>query len=103
MTRERLANRRDSENFSFQWAGMHFVATVSRFYDGRLAEIFLSNGKIGSDADAAARDSAVVCSIALQFGVPIETIRHALLRDLHGSAASPLGYALDLLADRGAS
>jgi ribonucleoside-diphosphate reductase alpha chain len=99
MTRERLANRRESESFSFLWNGMYFVATVSRFNDGRPAEIFLSNGKIGSDADAAARDSAVVCSLALQFGTPIQTIQHALLRDGRGVAASPLGHAIDLLLE----
>jgi hypothetical protein len=99
MTRQRLPNRRESESLAFQWNNMAFVATVSRFSDGRIAEIFLSNGKIGSDTDAAARDSAVVCSLALQFNAPIETIRHALLRDSQGVAASPLGRALDLFAD----
>jgi hypothetical protein len=49
----------------------------------------------------AARDSAVVCSIALQFGIPVDTIRHALLRDARGIANSPLGAALDLLAGEG--
>jgi ribonucleoside-diphosphate reductase alpha chain len=94
--RERLPNRRASESFAFIWNGMDFTATVSRFADGRPTEIFLSNGKIGSDADAAARDSAVVCSLALQFGAPVETIRRAMVRDAHGVAASPLGRALDL-------
>jgi len=96
MTRERLQDRRASETFSFRWNGMVFAATISRFSDGRLAEIFLTNGKVSSDADAAARDSAVVCSLALQFGAPLETIRRTLLRDAHGVAASPLGRALDL-------
>ena len=64
----------------------------------RLAEIFLSNAKAGSHSDAAAKDSAVVCSIALQLNVPVETIRKALLRDPRGNAASPLGTALDLIA-----
>jgi hypothetical protein len=96
MTRERLQDRRASESFSFRWNGMAFATTISRFSDGRLAEIFLTNGKVGSDTDAAARDSAVVCSLALQFGAPVETIRRALLRDAHGVAASPLGRALDL-------
>ena len=36
-------------------------------------------------------------SIALQHGVPIETIRRALLRNRDGSACGPLGTALDLL------
>jgi hypothetical protein len=96
MTGERLPDRRASESFSFRWNGMAFAATISRYSDGRLAEIFLTNGKVGSDTDAAARDSAVMCSLALQFGTPVETIRRALLRDAHGVAASPLGRALDL-------
>jgi hypothetical protein len=41
----------------------------------------------------------VVCSLALQFNAPLETIRHALLRDSQGIAASQLGRALDLFAD----
>lgn len=98
MTRERLPNRRASETFDVEVAGLRYKATVSYFLDGRLAEIFLTNGKAGSDADAAARDSAVVCSIALQYGAPAEVIRHALLRDARGIASSPLGVALDLLA-----
>jgi hypothetical protein len=96
MTRERLPNRRASESFGFLCGGMNYVATVSRFADGRLAEIFLTNHKVGSDADTAARDSAVVMSIALQHGVPVETIRHALLRNRDGTACGPLGVALDL-------
>ena len=96
--RLRLPNRRASETFSFECGGQHYNATVSRFPDGSLAEIFLSNGKAGSDSDAAARDSAVVCSIALQHGTPVDVIRKALLRDPRGVASSPLGVALDLLS-----
>src|SRR5204863_5563230 len=36
-----------------------------RFADGTVGEIFLTSGKCGSDSDTAARDSAVVASIAL--------------------------------------
>ena len=97
--RQRLPDRRSSESFAFQCGRMNYVATISRFDDGRIAEIFLTNHKIGSDADAAARDSAVVCSIALQHGTPVETIRHALLRDGRGGASSPLGVALDIIAE----
>ena len=98
MNRERLPNRRGCETFAFQCGGMNYAATISLFDDGRLAEIFLTNHKIGSDADAAARDSAVVCSIAVQHGTPVETIRKALLRDARGVASSPLGTALDIIA-----
>jgi ribonucleoside-diphosphate reductase alpha chain len=98
MMRERLPNRRGCETFSFAHAGMKFRASIARYADGRLAEIFLSNCKSGSDADAAAKDSAVVASIALQHGVAMEVIRKALLRDSQGNASSPLGAALDIIA-----
>ena len=71
-------------------------ATVSRFADGRLGEIFLTNHNAGSAADTAARDAAIACSIALQFGADMETIRKALCRDSRGNASGPLGVALDV-------
>jgi ribonucleoside-diphosphate reductase alpha chain len=85
--------------FTFVCNGLKYIATISRYLNGDLAEIFLSNAKAGSHSDAAAKDSAVVCSLALQHGVPVETIRHALLRDPHGNPSSPLGCALDRLLD----
>ena len=96
--REKLNNRRASLNFNFVCGNLHYVATVSFFEDGRLAEIFIGNGKAGSGTDTAAKDSAVVASIALQHGVAVDVIRRALLRDARGVASSPLGAALDLLA-----
>ena len=80
--RRRLPARRAAATFSFTCNELLYTATVGRFSDGKLAEIFLSNTKAGSHSDSAARDS----------------IRHALLRDSHGRAASPLGVALDRLA-----
>jgi hypothetical protein len=96
--RERLPNRRASQQLAFDSNGLRYVATVSFFPDGRLAEIFLSNAKAGSHSDSAAKDSAVVCSIALQHGTPLDVIRKALMRDGQGRPSSPLGVALDLLA-----
>lgn len=98
MTRQRLPNRRASETFALECAGLSYVATISRFDDGRIAEIFLSNHKAGSQSDTNAKDAAVVASIALQHGVPLETIRRALLRDSQGKASGPLGAALDIIA-----
>jgi hypothetical protein len=100
MQRQRLPNRRASETFALECAGLAYVATISCFEDGRIAEIFLTNHKSGSDADTAARDAAITCSIALQCGADIETIRKALCRDSRGNASGPLGVALDLLAGR---
>jgi hypothetical protein len=102
MMRQRLSNRRAFETFVFECNDLRYVATISRFPNGELAEIFINNAKAGSHSDSAAKDSAVVCSIALQHGVPIEIIRKALLRDSHGRPSSPLGAALDLFAERAA-
>lgn len=95
--RQRLPNRRASETFSFRWLSMNFTATVSRFDSGDLAEIFLENHQAGTHADTTAKDSAVVASLALQHGVPVNTLRKALLRDPRGVAGGPLGVALDLV------
>jgi hypothetical protein len=97
--RRRLDDRRASLSFDLECGGLAYVCTVSRFPDGRLAEVFLSDRKAGSQAGANARDSAVVASLALQHGVQAETIRHALLRDGNDVASSPLGVALDLIAE----
>ena len=96
--RKRLPNRRFSETFRFESAGLAYTATTSRFSDGRLAELFLSNHKSNSAADTSARDAAIVLSFALQYGADPETIRQALCRDSHGRASGPLGTALDLIA-----
>jgi hypothetical protein len=103
LKRERLPNRRLSETFDFEYAGLAYTATASWFGDGRLAELFLNNHKAGSQADTSAKDAAITLSLALQHGADIETIRKALCRDSHGRASGPLGAALDLLAesDRG--
>jgi hypothetical protein len=97
--REKLPNRRLSETFDIDVNGRPYRCSISRYADGRLAEIFLSNNKSGSDSDCAARDSAVVASICLQHGVSVHVIRHALMRDSSGRPNGPLGVALDILAD----
>jgi ribonucleoside-diphosphate reductase alpha chain len=96
--RQRLPNRRGCVTFALECAGIPYLATVSRFSDGGLAEIFLSNGKAGSQSDTNAKDAAIVASIALQYGVPVDVFRGAVLRDARGVASSPLGVALDLIA-----
>jgi hypothetical protein len=75
--RRRLPDRRASETFDLQAQGLSFTATVSRFVDGSLAEIFLQNHKAGSMAGINAQDAAVLASLLLQHGVPLDVIRRA--------------------------
>jgi len=97
-SRERLRNRRHSETFTLGLHGLHYVASFSRFDDGRVAEIFLQSQKPASQSDANARDSAIAASLALQHGCPLAVLRRALLRDAQGRASTPLGQALDQIA-----
>jgi len=95
--RTRLPHRRANESFTFELANLRFTATVSRFADGRIGELFLNNHKSGNQADINASDAAIVLSFALQHGADIEAIRKALCRDGRGRALGPIGAALDLL------
>jgi hypothetical protein len=96
--RNRLPDRRLAETFELEVAGLRYTATISRFTDGRIGEVFLQNHKPGSQSDANARDAAVAASLALQFGCPLETLKRALLRDSHNRPSTPLGAALDAVA-----
>jgi hypothetical protein len=96
--RERLPNRREATTFDVEADGLRYRATIGRYADGRLAEIFLVNHTAGSQAGIMASDAAVVASIALQYGVPLDVIRGALMRDPRGKPSGPLGVVLDRLA-----
>jgi hypothetical protein len=102
--RERLPNRRQHVLINFTTVdGFRYTAGLGFFDDGRLAEIFLSAEKIGTAIEAAARDSAVVASLALQHGVPPEIIQHALSRNGNDEASGALGTLLDLLGEEEAA
>jgi hypothetical protein len=96
--RLRLPNRRASETFELQCADLAYISTISRFPNGQVAEVFLSNHKGGSHADTAARDAAIACGLALQHGADVEAIRKAVCRDARGNTSEPLGVALDMVA-----
>lgn len=92
-----LPQRRHSETFSFEHFGQTFTATVGYHPDRTIGEIFLNSSKMGSGADAAARDAAIAVSIAIQHGVPLDVLRKAMTRNEDGSASSPIGKLLDLM------
>jgi hypothetical protein len=94
--RNRLPNRRLSETFNVEVAGLRYKATISRFPDGGgIAEVFVSNHKAGNASDVAARDAGILVSLLLQHGCPIETIAHALSRNSDGTASGVIGAVLD--------
>jgi hypothetical protein len=95
MTRHRLPDRRASMLFDFESMGMRFTASVSRYPDGRVSELFVDNHKAGSAIGTLVRDAAIILSFALQHNADIEAIRCALGRDSAGHALGPIAEALD--------
>jgi hypothetical protein len=96
--RDRLPNRRDATTTAFDRDGARFEMTVGHYPDGRVGEIFLSADRANSLLDFLMSDAAILASLALQYGAPLDEIRHALKRDIRGEAASPIGAALDRIA-----
>lgn len=99
MARNTLPNRRAHELISFTHDGLEYVAGFGFFESGDLAEVFLDCGKQGCGAEAIARDSAILASIAMQNGVPAQQIQHSLQKLGNGNAASALGKAFNLIQE----
>lgn len=104
MTRNVLNNRRSHQRLSFSFWNINFQVGIGR--DVKLGlvldpvqEIFIDAGKSGTEMQTMSRDAAVLMSIALQHGAPIETMRHAVTRNVDGSPQGPIGALLDLLAE----
>jgi hypothetical protein len=95
--RDRLPNRRAAETVAFARDGSRYQMTIGYFPDGRPGEVFLNSDRVDSFLDALASDAAIAISLALQYGAPLDELRHALKRDSSGKASTPIGAALDLI------
>jgi hypothetical protein len=98
-TRQRLPNRRRSTSFCVEHWGLGFTCTYSRFPDGRIGELFVSNHKVNSAVDVDARDAAIILSFALQYGADLSAIAKALSHDPRGTPSGVMGTVLDIIAE----
>jgi hypothetical protein len=96
--RERLPNRRLNQTQEFERDGISIKMTIGFKPDGSVGEIFLNADRANSTLDVLMSDAAIIASIALQFGVPLQQLAHAIKRDKFGIASSPIGAALDRVA-----
>ena len=76
--RQNLPNRRCSTICSFEFENHRYRATISRFDDGRIAELFLDAGKLGSALQHHAATGAILASKLLQLGEPPEAISRSV-------------------------
>ena len=94
-----LPQRRRAETFTVVCRNQPVAITAGFYDDGALGEVFIDSRKSGADRrDTSRSDAAVVISLALQHGVSIEVIRHAVTRCNDGSPASILGAVVDCLS-----
>lgn len=100
MTRNNLPNRRPSETFDFTLAGLRYTASVGYDAKGEPAEVFLSAGKAGTHLAIATQEAAILTSLALQFGCPLETLRRSALRAEGGAAEGAVGHLIDAICAR---
>ncbi|WP_427385173.1 vitamin B12-dependent ribonucleotide reductase [Janibacter sp. G56] len=71
--RTRLPKRRTSQTTSFAIGGAEGYLTAGTYDDGRLGEVFLKFGKQGSTLAGVMDAFSIAISVALQYGVPLET------------------------------
>ena len=98
MTRATLPNRRPHETLRFRHWNMQYIAGLGRAHEhAPITEVFINVGKSGEQAQTLARDSAVLLSLALQYGTPLPVIARALMRNADGSPSGPIGALVDLM------
>ncbi|MDO4784977.1 MAG: vitamin B12-dependent ribonucleotide reductase [Propionibacteriaceae bacterium] len=71
--RRRLPKSRHGKTTSFTVAGAEGYLTTGNYEDGRLGEVFMKLGKQGSTLAGVMDAFSIALSIALQYGVPLET------------------------------
>jgi ribonucleoside-diphosphate reductase alpha chain len=103
--RARLPTRRPAITEDIIVGNTILSASIGFDETGRPAEIFLSGAKDGSGLAAILEDASVVISVALQHGIPARALAKSMARipeTVDGpavKAASPIGAALDLIAE----
>ena len=100
-TRRALPQRRFCETFKLRrmQANRAYHITVG-YYDGddrAPGEVFIAGAKAGQEIEAILRDAAVLISLCLQHGVPLETVQHALTKDDDGKHSSVIGAIMGAL------
>lgn len=72
--RKKLPNLRDSKTYKFDIQGYEGYMTASTYEDGNLAEVFIRMAKQGSTLNGILEAWAIAISLALQHGVPLDTL-----------------------------
>lgn len=100
-SRRTLPNRRGGDIFDMFMHGAKFAVSVGCFDQNKPAEVFITGAKAGSEVQAVARDAAILLSLSLQYGCPLEVIKHAITRNADDSPQTLIGAVIDLMEEKG--
>ena len=96
--RRKLQWRRRSETLEFEREGSRLRITIG-YFENEIGEVFMNADRVNSSLDALISDAAIIVSLCLQWGASLQEITRALKRDARGAASSPIGAALDVIAE----
>ena len=88
LKKEDLPNERDAKTHKFTVGGHTGYLTVGNYSDGRPGEVFIRMAKHGSIVSGLLDSFAILFSLALQYGIPLET----LIRKFKGMKFTPAGF-----------
>jgi hypothetical protein len=97
--RRTLPQRRLTESFDVQFWRQRWCVSVGFYEDhATVGEIFINASRTpGTELDSMCRDAAILFSLGMQYGVPIDVIRRAITRNPDGSPSSIVGAITDRL------
>jgi len=99
--RNNLPHRRSSIIFTLEFQGEQYDVTTGFYDSGSFGEIFINRvrdktaAKLGQHLEAVCRDSAILMSLALQYGVNLLDLKHSITRDDDGVPMSIVGAIID--------
>jgi hypothetical protein len=100
VTRLRLDSRHEAETIKIRSVRLDktlHVTTGAFPGNGKLAEVFVSGAKIGSDMDGLLREWSTLLSMALQHRMPLSDYAPNLQRNPDGSPQTVFGEIVDAL------
>jgi hypothetical protein len=101
--RRRLASRRMLETIAVEHEGQRYKIGLGRERGCvDVVEVFLNAQQVNSTLDVIASDGAILMSLLIQYGHPVEEIAKSMKRNPDGSPASPLGMAAAFLIEAAA-
>ena len=89
--RRYLPTRRPHEAETIEHEGQKFRVSLGRYPTGEPAEIFIDAvGKAGSAIQQHVETAAILASLLMQYGIPLDQIQHSI--------SGPIAHALDLFS-----